>query len=350
MLPTSIDAINTFLDTTEDVMEYKRAMAVKMVLLDFRPCDIALALDVTEAFVSKWKLLYFKGGIDAFAVKYQGSQGYLTSEQRQSVINSINVEKIWSVDALVDHIQTVYGVEFKSPQSYYTLLAEARVTWKRAQSQHPAKDPERIASKKKEIEGLLMKHRDRIIRGEMLVYFIDECHVLGDTAVGYGWAPSDQRVTVLVQDNHDRQTYFGALNMLTGSFVLADYPTANGDTTVAFLHKLRRQHPEKQILVLWDNASYHHKGDVVEFFADVNAFLVPDEWKVTAVRFAPYASEQNPVEHVWQIGKQYVRERFRSLRTFSEIKAAFEHIKNKAFTFADLSMYFPKNSENKQMI
>jgi len=44
----------------------------------------------------------------------------------------------------------------------------------------------------------------------MIVYFVDECHVLGDTAVGYGWAPSDQRVTVFVQNNHDRQTYFGA--------------------------------------------------------------------------------------------------------------------------------------------
>ena len=45
-------------------------------------------------------------------------------------------------------------------------------------------------------------------------------------------------MTVLVQNNHDRQTYFGALQMLTGELVLADYPTANGDTTVAFMHQL----------------------------------------------------------------------------------------------------------------
>jgi hypothetical protein len=41
MVSPSIDVINPFLDTTEDVMEYKRAMAVKMILLDFRPCDMA---------------------------------------------------------------------------------------------------------------------------------------------------------------------------------------------------------------------------------------------------------------------------------------------------------------------
>jgi transposase len=82
----------------------------------------------------------------------------------------------------------------------------------------------------------------------------------------------------------------------------------------------------------------------------VNAFLEPDAWEVTAVRFAPYASEQNPIEHVWQIGKQYVRERFRSLRTFVDIKTAFEHIKHTVFTFADLSMYFPEKLENQQVI
>ncbi len=69
---------------------------------------------------------------------------------------------------------------------------------------------------------MLIQHWDRIARGDMIVYFVDECHVLGDTAVGYGWATSDQRVTVLVHNDYDRQTYFGALQMLTGELVLAD--------------------------------------------------------------------------------------------------------------------------------
>ena len=186
---------------------------------------------------------------------------------------------------------------------------------------------------------MLIQHKDRIASGDMIVYFVDECHVLGDTAVGYGWAPSDQRVTVLVTNNHDRQTYFGALQLLTGELVLAEYPSANGDTTVAFRHRLRNKHPGKQLLILWDNVSYHYQGDMKEFLIDVNAFLEPDAWAVTCIRFAPYASEQNPIEHVWQIGKQYVRTLFQSLRTFSDIKEAFERIKDIVGTFGDLHMY-----------
>jgi transposase len=184
----------------------------------------------------------------------------------------------------------------------------------------------------------------------MIVYFVDECHVLGDTTVSYGWAPTDQRVTVLVNNNHARQTYFGALQMLSGELVLADYPTANGDTTVAFLHRLRQKHPGKQLLILWDNVSYHYQGDVQECLLDINAFLEPEEWMITCIRFAPYASEQNPIEHVWQIGKQYVRALFQSLRTFSDIKEAFERIKGKFFSFGDLAMYMSTCRENQQAI
>jgi transposase len=197
---------------------------------------------------------------------------------------------------------------------------------------------------------VLIQHCDRIACGDVIVYFVDECHVLGDTTVGYGWAPSDQRVTVLVPNNHDRQTYFGALQMLTGELVLAAYPRANGDTTVAFMHRLRNKHPGKQLLILWDNVSYHYQGEMKEFLADVNAFLEPHEWIVTCIRFAPHASEQNPIEHVWQIGKQYIRTQFHAIRSFLDIKEAFERIKDMTFTFADLTMYMSTCPANQQAI
>jgi len=87
-----------------------------------------------------------------------------------------------------------------------------------------------------------------------------------------------------------------------------------------------------------------------EFLIDVNAFLEPDAWIVTYMCFAPYASEQNPIEHVWQIGKHYVRALFHSLRTFSDIKGAFGRIKDMRFTFGDLAMYMSTCPEYQQAI
>ena len=145
-----LDQVNTFLDTTKDAREYKRAMAVKLLLLEFEPHDIAELFHVTESFVSTWKGLCFEHGVDAFVLKYHGYQGYLSSEQRQSITAWIKAQKIRNIDDLIDFIRITYRIEFKSRQSYYDLFAEAGITWKRAQSQHPDKDLERIAIKKRD--------------------------------------------------------------------------------------------------------------------------------------------------------------------------------------------------------
>jgi putative transposase len=147
-MPT-LDQVNAFLDTTKDAREYKRAMAVKLLLLEFEPQDIAEILHVTVSFVSKWKQLWLEHGVDVFVIKYHGYQGYLTPEQRRSITEWIKTQNIWDIDDLVAFVRTTYGIEFKSRQSYYDLFAEAGITWKRAQSQHPDKDPDRIATKKK---------------------------------------------------------------------------------------------------------------------------------------------------------------------------------------------------------
>ena len=146
-----LDQVNTFLDTTKDAREYKRAMAVKLLLLEFEPRDIAELLHVTESFVSKWKGLCSEHGVDVFVLKYHGYQGYLTSEQRQTIIEWIKIQKIRNIDDLITFIRTNYHIEFKSRQSYYDLFAAAGITWKRAQSQHPDKDLDRIATKKKRL-------------------------------------------------------------------------------------------------------------------------------------------------------------------------------------------------------
>ena len=152
---STLDHINAFLDTTKDAREYKRAMAVKLLLLEFEPRDIAEMLNVTESFVSKWKKHCFNYGVDALTIKYHGYQGYLTPEQRKSIIERIKIQKTWNVDDLIDFVRTTYDIEFKSRQSYYDMFAAAGITWKRAQSQHPDKDPQRIEAKKKTLRRFL---------------------------------------------------------------------------------------------------------------------------------------------------------------------------------------------------
>ena len=61
-MPT-LDQVNAFLNTTKDAREYKRAMAVKLLLLEFEPRDIADLLQVTESFGNRSRGIVYAASV-----------------------------------------------------------------------------------------------------------------------------------------------------------------------------------------------------------------------------------------------------------------------------------------------
>jgi len=61
----------------------------------------------------------------------------------------LKAQQEWSVERLRAYLETTYGVVFQSRQSYYQLLADAEITYKRVQRSNPKRDPERVDVKKK---------------------------------------------------------------------------------------------------------------------------------------------------------------------------------------------------------
>ena len=141
--------LTAFLAEKRDSREYRRALAVKLALLGYRYEAICEMLDVTIGFVSQSKKAYETHGIAGLTLKYQGTQPYLSASERQAVIDWLKNEHEWSVEHLQQHLQTTYDVVFQSRQSYYQLLADAEITYKRAQRSNPKTDPEQVAAKKK---------------------------------------------------------------------------------------------------------------------------------------------------------------------------------------------------------
>jgi putative transposase len=47
------------------------------------------------------------------------------------------------------HLEDEYQVVFKSKQSYYDLLTEAGLSWKKSQKRNPKTDPELVKKKLK---------------------------------------------------------------------------------------------------------------------------------------------------------------------------------------------------------
>ena len=179
-----------------------------------------------------------------------------------------------------------------------------------------------------------------ISSGELVVLFIDECHLLWGDICGYVWGKSNQRIEVPVVNQRQKQTYYGALNLQTQRFLIKAYDQVNSQSTTAFLQYLRSQYPQSRIALIWDGATYHRSGEVRTYLESVNQQLDELNWQITCIRFAPNAPAQNPVEDVWLQAKRFIREFYHLCKSFFAVKRLFELTTHQQiFDFPKVFMY-----------
>lgn len=75
--------------------------------------------------------------------------------------------------------------------------------------------------------------REKIISGQLVVFFEDECHLLWGDICGYVWGKTTEPIEVPVINERERQTYFGALNLHTQEFIVKAYEKGNSKSMVA---------------------------------------------------------------------------------------------------------------------
>ena len=151
----------------------------------------------------------------------------------------------------------------------------------------------------------------------------DECHLVWGDVCGMGWGKRNTPIEVPMTNERQRQTYYGAINLLTREVHLTEGVAGDGTNTVAYLQWCQSLYPGKKLFFLWDGASYHRSTEMREFLARVNAGLQEKDWKVTCLLFAPNAPEQNPTEDLWLKGKTHLRKHFAVNKTFAQVKQCF---------------------------
>jgi putative transposase len=332
--------LNNLIDTTSEPREVKRGLAVKLRKMGYAIKVVAELLNVTAGYVVKWNGVYKKEGVRGLRLQYKGSAGYLDDEQKGELIAWLKEKESWNLRELQKHIQQKYNLSYKSKQSYYDLFKAAGISWKKSQSRNPKKDPEQVAAKQSEIKQKFKMWREAVLLGDVVLLFVDECHLLWGDVCGYIWGRTDQRIEIPVTNDKERQTYFGTLNCLDGEMVGQAYSAGNSENTVKFLDYLQQQYPDKRLVIIWDGASYHRFGQTPEYLAKINQDLPEDAWIITCLLFAPNAPEQNPVEDVWLKGKNFIRKHFQLCHSFKEAKKLFvETLQHQTFDFSKLLHY-----------
>jgi putative transposase len=140
--------IEQFIQNTTQTRELKRAAAVQMHQNKIDREIICQTLQVSSAFVSKWIKIYMEKGIEALHLQYKGSKPKLTKEQKAECIAHIKSKSSWKIQEIIQYIKDTYGVVYKSQQSYYDILTEAGLSWKKTQKTNPAKNEERVLERR----------------------------------------------------------------------------------------------------------------------------------------------------------------------------------------------------------
>ena len=332
--------LEELIKTSKEPRELKRALAVKMIMSGLKVKEIEGILQVSDSFISKWKLIYEKQGTSGLRLKYQGKKSYLDEKSRKEVISILKQKNNFSVEELRDYLEANYQVIYKSKQSYYELLKEGGLSWKRTEKVNPKRDEAVVLKKHEEIKKLLQDRKTEIESGKLVVFIEDECHLLWGDTIGYVWGKRNKKIQVPIRNEKDRQTYYGAVNYLTGELFLKAYPQGNGIHSVSFVKELLKQQQSTKILLIWDGASYHKYGEMQNYLKEVNAGLEPSSWLVSCILLAPNAPQQNPVEDIWLKGKNFLRRHFYENKTFSQVKQGFFNFLNgQIFDFPKLSLF-----------
>lgn len=130
--------LEEFIASNPDPRELKRALSVKMRVEGLKHREIQSILGVESSYISRWEKRYREEGLAGILLGHKGSSGYLSKSQREDVIKWMKKETQRNLVELIDHIEQVYGVVYRSLQSYYELFKNAGMSWHRGRKKIPS--------------------------------------------------------------------------------------------------------------------------------------------------------------------------------------------------------------------
>ena len=150
---SEIEELKAFISKQRDGRQVKKALAVKLLYQGYSYEAVVAILDVSMGSISNWKQAYESEGLPGFRPRYQGRKGYLSSADRNAVIEWLQQKPIWTLGELEHHIASEYDVVYESKQSYYELFEAAGLSWKKTSKVNPKADEAAVAAKKPKLKA-----------------------------------------------------------------------------------------------------------------------------------------------------------------------------------------------------
>lgn len=102
------------------------------------------------------------------------------------------------------------------------------------------------------------------------------------------WSPKGIRAVLPQQQAYSNGYLFSAISPITGEDFHLLLPAMTSDIIKIFLLKLKKQHPNKEVVIIWDNAPCHRRKDLYNIKG------------LTLINLPSYSPELNPAERYFE--------------------------------------------------
>lgn len=149
----------------------------------------------------------------------------------------------------------------------YDWLTQHKFSYKKPKGTPAKCDEQRQEAFIKKYEEL----KANLQPGEIIL-FMDSVHPTSATKITYGWIKVGVEKLIATTAGHGRVNLTGAIDLNTMSLVTKEYETINGASTVDFLQVVERAHPTAtKIHIIADGGKAHTANEVQLFLSESNA-------------------------------------------------------------------------------
>lgn len=282
---------------SHEVLEVYRYRSVELYKQGKSVQEIAFFFGVHRGSVSLWIKIWKEKGKSALKSRKAHGPTFRLNEDKNKILSWLRKPAtefgfetpLWDCK----RIQTMVKKELHKNIAISNLWETLR-RWnltpqkpeKEALERNPANVQQWLTEEWPKIEA----HRRR---WQAMLYFQDESGVSLAPVLGKTWAKKGKTPKVQVTGNRGGFCVTSAISPAGRMVFRIETETIHAEQHIDFLKQIMKQHPQRKIIVVEDNAKPHIAGEVKQF--------VKNNKKKIAVYYLPtYSPDLNPDEQVWK--------------------------------------------------
>ena len=235
-----------------------------------------------------------------------GSQGFLSKEQAEELINHLEEQTYLKVKEICAYVKAAYGVLF-TVSGMTKWLKNNGFSYKK-----PKATPAKADSALQEVFIEEYKKLLKDTPEEEPIEFADGVHPTMATKITYGWIRKGKKHDKIIHTtaSRTRMNLMGSLNLETMTVTIGSYETIDSAAMDAHFKILRQKYPTApKIHVILDQGSYNKSAETKQSAG---------KYGIVLHHLPPYSPNLNPIERLWKVMNEYVRNNrvFQSAKEF----------------------------------